>query len=96
MFDGGADFAQRSIELGLAGVEVATGKSFERDELDALDTDIAQVGRGGHAQEQDGQTGGGEGVGVVASSVDRDRPDRSQAPSQRGGDLDVHPGHIRP
>ena len=55
MFDGGADFAQSGVELGLAGGEVATGESFERDDLDALDTDVTQVGCGGHLGEQGGE-----------------------------------------
>jgi hypothetical protein len=38
LFDGGSDFARRGVELGLTGVEVATGASLERNELDALDT----------------------------------------------------------
>jgi hypothetical protein len=91
LFDGGSDFAQRGVELGLTGVEVATGASLERKVL-ALDIDIAQVSRGGHAGEQGGRAGDGEGVGVVASSVYRDRAHGGQVPSQRGGNLDVHPG----
>ena len=43
MFDGGADFAESGVEFGLGGGEVGTGESFDRDDLDALDTDIALV-----------------------------------------------------
>jgi hypothetical protein len=41
VFHGGADFAESGVELGLSGGEVPTGESFERDDLDAFDTDIA-------------------------------------------------------
>src|SRR2546421_1598887 len=41
VFDSGADFAQRSVEFGLSGGEIDIGQSFDRDEFDALDTDIA-------------------------------------------------------
>src|ERR671916_863316 len=92
VFDGGADFAQGGVELGLAGGEVATGESFEGDDLDALDTDVTQVGCGGHLGEQGGQARGNEGISVVAGAVYWGRPDRGQAPTRRGGDLDVHPG----
>ena len=54
MFDGGADFAQRRVERGLGGGEIATRESFDRDDLDALDTDIAQVGRSGDVSELSG------------------------------------------
>lgn len=43
VFDGGSDFAQRDVELGLGGGEVATGESLGRDGVDALDAEIAQV-----------------------------------------------------
>jgi hypothetical protein len=43
-FDSDPDFAQRGVELGLAGGEVASGRSFERDEFDTFDPDIAQIG----------------------------------------------------
>jgi hypothetical protein len=92
VFDGGADFAQRGVELGLSSVEVATRESFERDDLDALDTDVTQVGRSWQVGEHSGEAGGGEGVGVVAGAVDRDWAYGGQTPSQCGGDLDVHRG----
>ena len=69
MFDGGADFAESGVELGLAGGEILTGESFGRDDFDALDTDVAQVRRSGDAGELGGQARGGEGVGIVAGSV---------------------------
>jgi len=42
VFDGGADFAEGGVELGLAGGELATGYSFDGDNLDAFDSDVAQ------------------------------------------------------
>src|SRR4051812_48724065 len=51
VFDGGADFAERGVELGLAGGQLPTGNSFDRDDLNALDTDIAQVSCGGDGGE---------------------------------------------
>jgi hypothetical protein len=48
VLDSGPDFAQCGVELGLAGVEVATGRSLERDDLDALDAEVTQVRRGRH------------------------------------------------
>jgi hypothetical protein len=53
VFDGGADFAEGGVELGLGG-EILTGESFDRDDLDALDTDVAQVRRSGDVGEQGG------------------------------------------
>jgi hypothetical protein len=44
----------KGVELGLGGGEIATGESFDRDDLDALDTDIAQVRRRGDVGEQSG------------------------------------------
>jgi hypothetical protein len=75
----------------LAGVEVATGRSLERDDLDALDAEVTQVRRGRHIGERSGEARGGEGVGVVAGSVHWDRAHSGQTSFQRGGDLDVHP-----
>lgn len=46
VFDGSAGFAESGVELGLAGGEAATGESFDRDDLDALDTNVAHVRRG--------------------------------------------------
>jgi hypothetical protein len=54
VFDGGADFAQCGVERGLGGGEIAPRESFDRGDLDALDTDIAQVGRSGDAGELGG------------------------------------------
>src|SRR5438270_7195671 len=64
--DSGPNFAQCDVEVGLAGVEVATGRSLERDDLDALDTDVTQVRRSRHIGECSGEARGGEGVGAVA------------------------------
>ena len=84
-------FAQRSVEFGLSGGEIDTGQSFDRDELDARDTDIAQIGRCGEIGEQDFQARGAEGMGVVTGAVDRSRTDSGQSPVQRGSNLDIHP-----
>ncbi|HZS22282.1 MAG TPA: hypothetical protein VFA63_15035 [Pseudonocardiaceae bacterium] len=54
MFAGGTDFAQRGVQRGLGGGEIATRESFDRDDLDALDTDIAQVGRSGDVSQLGG------------------------------------------
>jgi hypothetical protein len=43
VFDGGPDLPQGGVELGFQWCEVATGESFERYDLDALDTDVTQV-----------------------------------------------------
>jgi len=40
VFDDGADFAQGGVESGLSGGEIDAGRSFDRAELDARDTDI--------------------------------------------------------
>jgi hypothetical protein len=37
MFDGGADLAQRGVELDLAGAEVDAGESLVRDGVNSLD-----------------------------------------------------------
>ena len=55
VFDGGADFAERGVELGLAGGQLATGSSFDGDDLNALDSDVAQVCGGGDGGELGGE-----------------------------------------
>lgn len=38
-FDDGTDFAQRGVEIGLGVIELGTGESSERKDLDALNAD---------------------------------------------------------
>ena len=40
MFDGGADLAQRGVELDLTGGEVDAGESLVRNGVDSLDADV--------------------------------------------------------
>lgn len=66
---------ESGVELDLAGIEIATGESFERHGVDALNTDVAQIGDGRTLGEKVGQTGRDEGVGAGAGAVDRNRWD---------------------
>ena len=86
MFDGGADLAQRGVELDLAGAEVDAGESLVPDGVDSLDADVAQIGHRGVAGEHLGQPGRGEGVPVVAGAVHRDRADRGELAVAGGRD----------
>lgn len=74
------------------GEEVATGESFERHGVDAVDADVAQIGDGRTIGKKVGQTGRGEGVGVVAGAMDRNRSDCNEVAVEGRGDLEVHPG----
>ena len=93
MFDGGADLAQRRVELDLVGVEVDAGESLVRDGVDSLDADVAQIGQRGVVGEDLGQAGCGEGVRVVAGAVHRDRANRGEVAVEGGRDLQVHAGY---
>jgi hypothetical protein len=70
VFNGGTDFAECGVEFGFRWCEVGTERSFDEDELGALDTDVAQVVRSGNVAEQGGEITGLEGVGVVTGAVD--------------------------
>src|SRR6185312_13378877 len=93
MFDGGADLAQRGVELDLAGSEVDAGESLVRNGVDSRDADVAQIGHRGVVGEHLGQPGCGEGVRVVAGAMHRDRADRGKCAVEGGRDLQVHAGY---
>ena len=59
---GGPNFAESGVELDLAGIEVTTGRSFERHGVDAVGADVVQIGDGRTVGEKVGQTRRGEGV----------------------------------
>src|ERR1700730_4534889 len=50
--DGGADGAELVVESGLGLVEVPFGRGPERDDVDAVNADVAEIGGGGDAGQE--------------------------------------------
>ncbi len=72
MFHGRPYFAQRGVELGLAGLGVGAGESLVRHDVGAVDADVAQVAHCRVVGEPLDQAG--LGVGVVSGRLPGSQP----------------------
>lgn len=61
--------AEGGVEFELTGVELIALRFLEGHRVDAVDTDIAEIGHRHEISEQAGQAGGSERVRVVSGAV---------------------------